>query len=122
MVEFSEFCPIIIYNAVKYAVACFDRRKVCIKKSLSVTTGISLTFMQTNGGVRMAVSYKRRLWKLLIDKDMKRSELCRLADISTASVTKMGRNGCVTTDVLDKICTALDCNIEERLWRLLKSR
>ncbi|MEG0933567.1 MAG: helix-turn-helix transcriptional regulator [Lachnospiraceae bacterium] len=60
----------------------------------------------------MAVSYKR-LWKLLIDKDMKKGELCRKAGISTASVTKMGRNGCVTTDVLNKICEALDCNIED---------
>ena len=60
----------------------------------------------------MAVSYKR-LWKLLIDKDMKKGELCRLAGISTASVTKMGRNGCVTTDLLDKICIALECNIED---------
>ena len=60
----------------------------------------------------MAVSYKR-LWKLLIDKDMKKGELCRLAGISTASVTKMGKNACVTTDVLDKICTALECNIED---------
>lgn len=60
----------------------------------------------------MAVSYKR-LWKLLIDKDMKKGELCRLAGISAASVTKMGRNGCVTVDVLDKICTALKCDIED---------
>lgn len=60
----------------------------------------------------MAVSYKR-LWKLLIDKDMKKGELCRLAGISPASITKMGKNGCVTTDVLDKICTALKCNIED---------
>lgn len=60
----------------------------------------------------MAVSYKK-LWKLLIDKDMKKGELCRLAGISTASVTKMGKNGCVTTDVLDKICMALECNIED---------
>lgn len=60
----------------------------------------------------MAVSYKR-LWKLLIDKDMKKDVLCRLAGISTASVTKMGRNGYVTTDVLDKICLALECDIED---------
>ena len=60
----------------------------------------------------MAVSYKR-LWKLLIDRDMKKGELCKLAGISNASVTKMGKNGCITTDVLDKICTALRCNIED---------
>ena len=60
----------------------------------------------------MAVSYKR-LWKLLIDRDMKKDELCQKAGISTASITKMGRNGYVTTEVLDKICLALQCNIED---------
>lgn len=60
----------------------------------------------------MAVSYKR-LWKLLIDRDMKKGELCKLAGISNASITKMGKNGCITTDVLNKICTALECNIED---------
>lgn len=60
----------------------------------------------------MAVSYKR-LWKLLIDREMKKGELCKLAGISTASITKMGKNSCVTTDVLNKICIALECNIED---------
>lgn len=60
----------------------------------------------------MAVSYKR-LWKLLIDKDLKKRDLSKLAGISNASITKMGKNGCVTTDVLNKICIALDCNIED---------
>lgn len=59
----------------------------------------------------MAVSYKK-LWKLLIDKDMKK-DLCAKAGISPASVTKMGRNGHVTTEILLKICTALDCQIED---------
>ena len=60
----------------------------------------------------MAVSYKK-LWKLLIDKDMKKKDLCAKAGISPASVTKMGRNGHVTTEILLKICTALDCRIED---------
>ena len=60
----------------------------------------------------MAVSYKR-LWKLLIDKDMKKKDLCTKAGISSASVTKMGKNGHVTTDILLKICIALDCQIED---------
>ena len=47
----------------------------------------------------MAVSYKK-LWKLLIDKDMKKKDLCARAGISSASVTKMGRNGHVTTEIL----------------------
>lgn len=60
----------------------------------------------------MSVSYKK-LWKLLIDKDMKKKDLCARAGISSASVTKMGKNGHVTTEVLAKICTALDCTIND---------
>ena len=60
----------------------------------------------------MAVSYKR-LWKLLIDKNMKKGDLCKLAGISTASVTKMGKDGYVSTEIMDKICNALNCNIED---------
>ena len=60
----------------------------------------------------MTVSYKK-LWKLLIDKDMKKKDICAKAGISPASVTKMGRNGHVTTEILLKICTALDCGVEE---------
>ena len=58
----------------------------------------------------MAVSYKK-LWKLLIDKDIKKKDLCRMANISAASITKMGRNGHVSTKTLDQICSALKCNI-----------
>ena len=58
----------------------------------------------------MTVCYKK-LWKLLIDKDMKKKDLCKKAGISPASVTKMGRNGFVTTEVLEKICVALGCQI-----------
>lgn len=60
----------------------------------------------------MAVSYKK-LWKMLIDKDMKKKDLCAKAGISTASVTKMGKGGHVTTEVLMKICTALDCTMDD---------
>ena len=60
----------------------------------------------------MSVSYKK-LWKLLIDKDMKIKDICEKAGISPASVTKMGRNGHVTTEILLKICTALDCQVED---------
>ena len=58
------------------------------------------------------VSYKR-LWKLLIDRGMKKKDLCAAARISPASVTKMGKNGYVTTEVLVKICTALDCDVAD---------
>jgi len=60
----------------------------------------------------MAVSYKK-LWKLLIDKDIKKKDLIERAKISPATVTKMGKNGHVTTEVLVKICSALDCTIAD---------
>ena len=60
----------------------------------------------------MAGSYKK-LWKLLIDRDMKKKDLCEAAGISHASVAKLGKNENVTTDVLVKICTALKCDISD---------
>ena len=60
----------------------------------------------------MAVSYKK-LWKLLIDKDIKKKDLSAIARIRAATITKMGKGGHVTTEVLLKICTALDCTIDE---------
>lgn len=58
------------------------------------------------------VSYKR-LWKLLIDMGIKKKDLATRAGISPASITKMGKNGHVTTEILMKICMALDCQIGE---------
>ena len=55
----------------------------------------------------MAISYKK-LWKLLIDKDMKKKDLQAAAGISSASVAK---NENVNTEVLQKVCTALNCDI-----------
>ena len=62
----------------------------------------------------MRINYKP-LWKLLIDKDLKKKELCELAGISPASITKMGKCGHVTTETLEKICLALDCRVEDIL-------
>lgn len=58
----------------------------------------------------MAISYKK-LWKLLIDKDMKKKDLQVAAGISSASVTKLAKNENVNTDVLKKVCIALNCDI-----------
>lgn len=60
----------------------------------------------------MSVSYKK-LWKLLIDKNMKKKDLREQAGISHASVAKLGRNENVTTDILVKICKALNCDISD---------
>ena len=62
----------------------------------------------------MKISYKP-LWKLLIDKDLKKKDLCKLVGISHASVTKKGKCGHVTTETLEKICIALDCRVEDIL-------
>lgn len=58
----------------------------------------------------MAVSYKK-LWKLLIDRDMKKKDLCAAAGISHASMAKLGKNENVTTGILVKIRAALKCDI-----------
>ena len=60
----------------------------------------------------MAASYKR-LWKLLIDRDLKKKDLCQMANISTYTIGKMNRGDNITTDVLVRICSALDCSIED---------
>ena len=60
----------------------------------------------------MSVSYKK-LWKLLIDRDMKKKDLCAAAGISHASMAKLGKNENVTTDILVRICKALDCGVAD---------
>lgn len=58
----------------------------------------------------MQVSYKK-LWKLLIDKDMKKKDLQAAAGISWASITKLSKGKTVSMEVLMKICKVLECNI-----------
>lgn len=58
----------------------------------------------------MSVSYKK-LWKLLIDRDMKKKDLQRQSGVSPALIAKLGRNENVSTESLVKICTALVCDI-----------
>ena len=61
----------------------------------------------------MAASYKK-MFKLLIDKNMKKKELAEKAGISIATITKMGKDGAVvSSDVLIKICTALECKLDD---------
>ena len=60
----------------------------------------------------MAVTYKK-LWKLLIDKDMKKKELASLAGINPTTISKMSRGDNVTVEVLEKICSVLDCKLDE---------
>ncbi len=58
----------------------------------------------------MATSYKK-LWKLLIDRDMKKKDLAALAGISSFTISKMSAGNNVTVEVLGKICVALNCTL-----------
>ena len=62
----------------------------------------------------MAVSYKK-LWKLLIDHDMKKKDLAKAANISNYTITKMNKGENVTFETLGKICSVLDCKIDDIL-------
>ena len=60
----------------------------------------------------LGASYKK-LWKLLIDRDMKKRELCEKANVSATSLAKLAKSENVNTDILVKICRALDCDISD---------
>ena len=60
------------------------------------------------------ISYKK-LWKILIDRDMQKQDLKRIAGISTTSIAKLSKGENITTNVLLKICKALDCDINDIL-------
>ena len=60
----------------------------------------------------MAISYKK-LWKLLIDRDMSKKDLINVAEISTASVVKLAKGQNIQTNVLCKICKALKCDFKD---------
>ena len=62
----------------------------------------------------MRISYNK-LWKMLIDKEMKKSDLRETAGISSASLAKLGKGDNITTDVLLRICEVIDCRIEDIL-------
>ena len=56
------------------------------------------------------ISYKK-LWKLLIDKDMLKKDLAQKAQISPTSIAKLSKNENVNTEILQKICNALECDV-----------
>ena len=60
----------------------------------------------------MHISYKK-LWKLLIDRDMKKKDLCEIAGISSASMAKLGKNENINTSILVRICEALHCDTSD---------
>ena len=68
--------------------------------------------MREIGRLYMAVRYDK-LWKLLIDKKMNKTQLCERAKISTNAMARLGRNEDVRVEVLTRICLELGCSIDE---------
>ena len=60
----------------------------------------------------MVVSYKK-LWKLLIDRDLLKRDVCRMANISGASMAKLGKGQNVSMDIILRICEVLQCDIAD---------
>lgn len=60
----------------------------------------------------MKANYKR-LWHILLDRDMKKKELAQIAGVSTYTINKLNKNDNVTVEVLGKICKALDCTLDD---------
>jgi len=65
------------------------------------------------GDIRMACLCYKKLWKLLIDRNMKKGELRELANISQATMAKLSKNQNVTTDTLARVCSALECELND---------
>lgn len=71
-------------------------------------------YIKINKAEERAVAFTyKKLFKLLIDRNMKKKDLCELAGICTTSVTKLGKDQNVNTEILEKICDALDCDISD---------
>lgn len=60
----------------------------------------------------MRISYNK-LWKMLIDKEMNKRDLAEKSGVSSASIAKLSKGSNITTDVLLKICEAMDCKLED---------
>lgn len=72
---------------------------------------LTILFKSTKGNV-MAVNYNP-LWHLLIEKGMKKKDLRELTGLSTNTIAKLGKNQDVSTSIIAKICTALNCKVED---------
>lgn len=62
--------------------------------------------------LNMAVSYKK-LWKILIDRDLKKKDLMEMADISNYTLTRLNKGENISTETVAKICKALDCGFDD---------
>lgn len=75
-------------------------------------TGLK-TFRGNGGAYKMVRISYNKLWKMLIDKEMQKRDLQKAAGISSASIAKLGKNENITTDILLRICDALNCDLND---------
>ncbi len=93
-----KIVAIALTSIKKFTILCYN------------TTYIYVLFV---GGLRKWPICYKKLWKLLIDKDMKKSDLIVAAGISRYTINKLNRGENVTTDVLVKICRVLNCTMDD---------
>jgi putative transcriptional regulator len=99
----------LIPNAQKKKIIARSRRYLLPSDKHYAIIATSATTMEDDN---MAISYKP-LWKLLIDRNMKKKDLVAVAGISQSSVSKMGRGENINTETLNRICTALNCGVAD---------
>lgn len=80
--------------------------------SIALSVVSCYTYNSVIWGIYMTISYKK-LWKLLIDKDMKKSDLIKVSGISGYTLNKLVNGKTVTSETLMKICVALDCKFDD---------
>ena len=96
-----------VYNAVE----CCNTAAVYEETEKALPPGRAL-FVIPEGELIMAVSYKK-LWKLLIDKDIKKKDLVQMAGLSSYTLNKLNKGENVNAETLMKICVALDCSFDD---------
>lgn len=82
-----------------------------IKEILMKEELVAIILMPTKKEVRSMIIDYSKLWKLMIDKKINKTQLREMAQISTNAIAKLGKNEPVAMETLDKICNALDCGI-----------
>ena len=85
----------------------FEKSNIILAKKIDLCYNKKNTIIR---GIFMAVSYNK-LWKLLIDKGMTKTELRLKTDMSTSTLAKMSKNEVVSMDIMLRICEVLDCNV-----------
>ena len=104
LADWEKFAAFLLQKIFKKADSPFD---FCFSADILQA---ELVFTDNHYGKKMKASYKK-LWKLLIDRDMSKTDLRLKAGISTMALAKLGKNENVSMEVLKKVCMALQCDI-----------